>query len=70
MNQTGKMMRFYEIAVLTRKAWACWLFENESEPNELMRMEEEDKEISLMFDDLNRSTAIFKLAMWKKSRNF
>jgi hypothetical protein len=29
-------------------------------------MEKEDKEISLMFDDLKRSTAIFKLAMWKK----
>lgn len=32
---------------------------------ELMR--DEDKEISLMFDDLKRSTAIFKLAMWKKN---
>ena len=31
----------------------------------LMRVE--DKEISLMFDDLKRSTAIFKLAMWKKN---
>ena len=30
-------------------------------------MEAEDKEISLMFDDLKRSTAIFKLAMWKKN---
>ncbi|MCP4682434.1 MAG: hypothetical protein GY864_08885 [Desulfobacterales bacterium] len=30
-------------------------------------MNEEDKEISLMFDDLKRSTAIFKLAMWKKN---
>lgn len=30
-------------------------------------MEEEDKEISLMFDELKRSTAIFKLAMWKKN---
>ncbi len=30
-------------------------------------MKEEDKEISLMFDDLKRSTAIFKLAMWKKN---
>ena len=30
-------------------------------------MEEEDKEISLMFDDLKRSTAIFKIAMWKKN---
>lgn len=30
-------------------------------------MREEDKEISLMFDDLKRSTAIFKLAMWKKN---
>jgi hypothetical protein len=29
-------------------------------------MQEEDKEISLMFDDLKRSTAIFKLTMWKK----
>jgi hypothetical protein len=27
----------------------------------------EDKEIGLMFDDLKRSTAIFKLAMWKKN---
>lgn len=27
----------------------------------------EDKEIALMFDDLKRSTAIFKLAMWKKN---
>ena len=32
---------------------------------ELMR--EEDKEVSLMFDDLKRSTAIFKLAMWKRN---
>ncbi len=31
-------------------------------------MREEDKEISLMFDDLKRSTAIFKLAMWKRNR--
>ena len=30
-------------------------------------LKEEDKEISLMFDDLKRSTAIFKLAMWKKN---
>jgi len=30
-------------------------------------LHEEDKEISLMFDDLRRSTAIFKLAMWKKN---
>ena len=30
-------------------------------------MEEEDKEISLMFDDLKRSTAIFKLAMWNRN---
>lgn len=30
-------------------------------------MKKEDKEISLMFDDLKRSTAIFKLAMWKKN---
>jgi len=30
-------------------------------------MKEEDKDISLMFDDLKRSTAIFKLAMWKKN---
>ena len=30
-------------------------------------MEKEDKEISLMFDDLKRSTAIFKLGMWKKN---
>jgi len=28
---------------------------------------EEDKEISLMFDDLSRSNAIFKLAMWKRN---
>jgi hypothetical protein len=28
---------------------------------------DEDKEISLMFDDLKRSTGIFKLAMWKKN---
>lgn len=27
----------------------------------------EDKEIALMFDDLKRSTAIFKLAMWKNN---
>jgi hypothetical protein len=27
----------------------------------------EDKEISVMFDDLKRSTAIFKLAMWKNN---
>ena len=31
-------------------------------------LQKEDKEISLMFDDLKRSTAIFKLAMWKKNR--
>ncbi|MBC2744655.1 MAG: hypothetical protein HGJ93_16905 [Desulfosarcina sp.] len=30
-------------------------------------MKEEDDEISLMFDDLKRSTAIFKLAMWKRN---
>ena len=30
-------------------------------------LQEKDKEISLMFDDLKRSTAIFKLAMWKKN---
>jgi hypothetical protein len=30
-------------------------------------LQEEDKEISLMFDDLKRSTATFKLAMWKKN---
>ena len=29
-------------------------------------IEEEDKEISLMFDDLKRSTAIFKLSVWKR----
>ena len=29
-------------------------------------MKTEDKKIGLMFDDLKRSTAIFKLAMWKK----
>lgn len=27
----------------------------------------EDREIALMFDDLKRSTAIYKLAMWKKN---
>ena len=30
-------------------------------------LKEEDKEISLMFDDLKRSTAIFKLAAWKRN---
>ena len=30
-------------------------------------MRDEDKDISLMFDDLKRSTGIFKLAMWKKN---
>ena len=30
-------------------------------------MREQDKEISLMFDDLKRSTAILKLAAWKKN---
>ncbi len=30
-------------------------------------LREEDKEISLMFDDLKRSTAVFKLAMWKRN---
>lgn len=30
-------------------------------------MREEDKEVSLMFDDLKRSNAIFKLAMWKRN---
>jgi hypothetical protein len=30
-------------------------------------MEEEDKEVSLMFDDLKRSTAIYKLAIWKRN---
>ena len=29
-------------------------------------LREGDKEISLMFDDIKRSTATFKLAMWKK----
>jgi len=28
-------------------------------------MESEDKEIALMFDDVKRNTAIFKLASWK-----
>jgi len=28
-------------------------------------IESEDKEIALMFDDVKRSTAIFKLARWK-----
>ena len=31
------------------------------------KLREEDKEIALMFDDLRRSTAIYKLAMWKKN---
>lgn len=30
-------------------------------------MEEEDNQISLMFDDLKRSTGIFKLSVWKKN---
>ena len=30
-------------------------------------MREQDKEISLMFDDLKRSNAILKLAAWKKN---
>ena len=30
-------------------------------------MKAEDKEIGLMFDDLKRRTAIFKLAMWKRN---
>ena len=30
-------------------------------------MEEEDKEVSLLFDDLKRSTAIYKLAIWKRN---
>ena len=30
-------------------------------------MRENDKEISLMFDDLNRSSAIIKLSAWKKN---
>lgn len=30
-------------------------------------LQKEDKEISLMFDDLKRSTAIFKLAAWKRN---
>ena len=30
-------------------------------------MEEEDKEISLMFNELKRSTAIFKLSVWKRN---
>ncbi len=30
-------------------------------------LQEEDQEISLMFDDVKRSNAIFKLAMWKKN---
>jgi hypothetical protein len=30
-------------------------------------MKTEDKKIGLMFDDLKRSTAIFKLAMWEKN---
>ena len=30
-------------------------------------MKEEDKEIALMFDDLKRSTAVFKLSVWKRN---
>jgi len=30
-------------------------------------MREEDEKISLMFDDLKRSTAVFKLAMWRRN---
>ncbi len=30
-------------------------------------LREKDKDISLMFDDLKRSTAVFKFAMWKKN---
>ena len=30
-------------------------------------MRQEDKQISLMFDDFKRSNAIFKLAMWRKN---
>ena len=30
-------------------------------------MQDEDKEISLMFDDLKRDTAILKLAAWKRN---
>ena len=30
-------------------------------------MKAEDKKIALMFDDLKRSTAIFKLSMWKRN---
>lgn len=30
-------------------------------------LREQDEEISLMFDDLKRSTAIFKLAVWKRN---
>lgn len=30
-------------------------------------LQEEDEKISLMFDDLKRSTAIFKLVMWKEN---
>ena len=30
-------------------------------------LKEKDKEISLMFDDLKRSRAVFQLAMWKRN---
>lgn len=30
-------------------------------------MEQEDEQISLMFDDFKRSNAVFKLALWKKN---
>ena len=30
-------------------------------------LREHDQEIALMFDDLRRSTAIFKLAVWKRN---
>lgn len=31
-------------------------------------MKKEDEEIALMFDDLKRSTAIYKLAAWKRNK--
>ena len=30
-------------------------------------LKREDKQIALMFDDLKRSTAVFKLAMWRQN---
>jgi len=42
--------------------------ENHKSYNKLWKlMEQEDEQISLMFDDFKRSNAVFKLAMWKKN---